>query len=341
MKAYRSVASVFLACSLVLSGCATTTTQPKVTIANTKFGNANAAVAKEGTTVLEQAAFTAAAALFESAKVPADRTKAIAAFRTARALLDHHCNEYLDALGSANQRAGNERKQTGLIGGFASTIMGLTGSSAKEIAGVASAFSFTQASMDAFMTSYLFSDAASSITKLVRDSQSAYLRASEDHFATLDYPGAVSLLGGYEQICRPAQIRSLIDQAIAAARIVTETPGALPEDASVITLLNGLTGALGAVVTEGDAIALYAWFVSGGDGRASVQGKSQFVQARTANADTKDALESKVSSLLTPITLKGSAIAKRWAPAIAKLTGAAPPAAPEVLLMVPTLKVMQ
>lgn len=341
MNDRRFVAVMLLGCSLVFTGCATTTTQPKPTIANTKFGTANAAQAKEGTTVLEQAALTAAEGFFESAKLPTDNGKAMTAFRTGRALLDHYCNEYLDALGSANQRAGNERKQTGLIGGFASAIMGLTGSSAKEIAGVASTFSFTQASMDAFTTSYLFSDAASSITKLVRDAQSAYLRAAEDQLATLDYPGAVSLLGGYEQICRPAQIRGLIDQAIAAARIVPETPGALPEDAAVVALLGNLTGALGTVVAEGDAIALYAWFVADGTGRTTVQSRSQFVQAQTITPAAIAALPGKLSSLFTPLTLKGNAIAKRWAPAVAKLTATTPPPAPEALLIVPTLKVRQ
>lgn len=176
-----------LAVVVLFTGCTTYKSLPGATIANTAVSG--------GTTAFDHAAETFARDLQASSANPDQTALAFKAFRSGRAMLDLQCDRYLDAVGSANQAASNERKQLGLVGGFASAIMGLTGSGAKEIAAVATTFSFAASSMDAFTTTYLFSDAAKSVTKIVRESQSAFLASVQGELANMDYADAVALLG--------------------------------------------------------------------------------------------------------------------------------------------------
>ena len=141
---------------ITLVGCSTYRTLPSRPIAQTVDG--------DGNTVFDRASKTFVTALKQSAESSGETGLAIKAFQAGRVMLDLQCDLYLDAVGSANQAVSNERKQVGLIGGFASAIMGLTGSGAKQIAGVATSFSFVSSSIDAFTTAYLFSDAAKSVT---------------------------------------------------------------------------------------------------------------------------------------------------------------------------------
>ena len=122
----------------MLYGCSTYRVAPGPTIAETPV--------KGGGTAFDAAAALFAADLQISAAMnpPDDATAtaaALKAFKSGLAMQDLQCDRYIDAVGGANQAASNERKQVGLIGGFASAIMGLTGSSAKQIAGVATSFS--------------------------------------------------------------------------------------------------------------------------------------------------------------------------------------------------------
>lgn len=215
-----AASSIALAAMLLLPGCATYKSLPGTTVADTPV--------KGSTTAFELAAQTFATDLMASAGNPDQRTLAFKAFRSGRAMLDLQCDRYLDAVGNANQAASNDRKQLGLIGGFASAIMGLTGSGAKEIAAVATTFSFAASSMDAFTTTYLFSDAAKSVTKIVRESQTAFLGSVQGSLSAIDYSDAVAVLGRYETVCRPAQIRALIDEALAKGNVVAVNAPAPP-----------------------------------------------------------------------------------------------------------------
>ena len=165
--------------------CSSYQTSPGKTIADTAV--------KRGITASDDAAEIFAKDFQTNAANLDQLAPAPKAFRSRRAMLDTQCNRYLDAVGGANQAASNERKQVGLIRGFASAITGLTGSSATQIAGVATTFSFASASMDSFTTAYLFSDAAKSVTKIVRESQSAFLASLQGTLSNLDYAHTVAL----------------------------------------------------------------------------------------------------------------------------------------------------
>ena len=324
-----------------LGGCTTVSTTPEETIANVQFSSSSSSAPSSGAKIVEYAATVFASDLYESAKASDDKAKAEKAFRSGQALLEIRCGEYLDALGSANQSAANEGRQVGLVGGLASAIMGLTGSDAKSIAISASTFSFAGSSMDAFANSFLFSDASKAITKLVHSAQSAYLTAAQDRMANINYPTAVSLLIGYEQMCRPAQIRAFIDEAVSTARIVSETPISSATEGQILDVLGKLMGALGTPVSEADAIGLYAWFSSDSTGRNNIKPKISIVNALVNSLGSDANLESKLSPVFLPLSIKGNVLSERWSTAVAQVKATAPPAAgqPVPLFSPPVLRV--
>lgn len=302
-----------VAATLILPGCATRFS-PGKNIADTK--------ATETSTIFDHAAATFAADLQASANDKPDPTKAQAAFLSGQAMLDLQCARYLDAVGSANQAANNERQQVNLIGGFTSAIMGLTGSSAKQIAGVATSFSFAASSMDAFTTTFLFSDAAKSVTKIVRESQGVLLDSLEGQLSTLNYAETVRVLTRYEEVCRPAQIRALIDEAVAQGTVVPAVKKPSLTDAEVLSVLTALGAQLGRSVTELQAIALYAWLKNPGL-RDKIGADPLIAEIAT---DNKGTLEKKLSQAFLPISLAGSAVPARWDPAVKQVVAAATPA---------------
>lgn len=318
----RAPALLACALALLLGGCATRRAAPGPTIADMPVP---AAAGQPGRTVFEHAAETFALALQASAADPDDPGKAARSFLSGRAMLDLQCERYLDAVGGANQQASNERKQVSLIGGFTSAIMGLTGAGAKEIAGVATAFSFAGSSMDAYTEAYLFSDASKSVGKIVRDGQGAFLTAIQGQLGAIRYADAVALLTGYEAICRPAQIRALIDEAVARGTVVTERPGGERSgDAEVASVLVLLRAQLGRSLAEEEAVVLYAWYRAPAALRDKIA--ARFEPARSLVASLGAAtLEQRLAQAFLPLALGGSAVAARWAPAAADIARAADP----------------
>lgn len=305
---------------LLLAGCATRSVAPGPAIADMPVRGRGTEPTR---TVFERSAENFAAALQASAAAPDDTALAGQAFHSGRAMLDLQCQRYLDAIGNANQAASNERKQVSLVGGFASAIMGLAGSSAKEIAGVATAFSFAGSSMDAYTSAYLFSDASRSVGKIVRDGQQVFLTAVEGQVGQLHYADAVALLTSYEAICRPAQIRALIDEAVARGTVTVERPGGdRAAEAEVASVLVALRAQLGLAVSEEDAVVLYAWS-RGGSLRERIATREP-VKTLLAR-DGAAVLDQKLSQAFLPLSLGGTLVTARWAAAVAEIHRAAAP----------------
>lgn len=307
-----------------LSGCATVGTSPGTSVAKTAYQSASLPSSPPaGSSVSEWSAAVFVNDLAASAGNPDDPTKALKAFRTGKAYLDLQCSAYLDALGSANQAASNERKQVSIVGGLATALMGLTGSEAKEIAIAATTFSFAGASMDAFTNAILFSDAAKSVGKLVGDAQRAYLSSVAADLSSMDYSATVALLVGYERLCRPGEIRRLVDEAVNAATVVAESPGRLSSGSEVLLVLGQLVGALGQPVSETDAIVLYAWY-SRLERRNDIKNQSALIQnlATTVGGDTK--LADKLKLPFLTLGLKDHPLMLRWSAALDAVPGAIP-----------------
>jgi hypothetical protein len=312
--------AVVLAAISMLAGCAVTPTAQ--TVSNVTFSTTEEPTQPaQGSTVVSFAAQRFAFDLLSSANAPDDNTAALTAFKSGKAMIDLECATYLDALGIANQKAGNERQQVGLVGGLAAAVAGLTGTAARDIAIGAAGFSFAGSSMDAYTNAYLFSDASKSISKLVRDAQGTFMNDVSDKLDQLDYPSAVAMLTAYENICRPGEIRRMVDEAISAARIVAQTPGALSPDAAVQDVLWKLTGQLGRPVDESQAITLYAWFIGAKAQRDAIKAQSDLI-ADLAKAPSSDAdLLKKLAPVFVPLSTKGNPVAARWAVAVGKVPG--------------------
>lgn len=248
-----------------------------------------------------------------------------ALLNAGRVLIELRCEEYLDAIGQSTQAAGNLRQQTNLVGGLSSALMGVTGSSAKEIAGVASAFSFAGASMDAYSTAYLFADAGTSIVKLVHASQELFMEEVNKSLQStvLNHTNAMHILLGYQSICRPAKIRALVNDALSKAQVVAEIVPDNGADLEVIGVLAQLTRALREPISEGDAIRIYGRFLKPEAGTLTLASGTALNTAQIAN----------LSSIFLPLGLKNSKVASRWKSALA---GATPPASSTALQQVTT-----
>lgn len=308
--------AVLASALLLLFGCSTIRggAGPGKSIADTTVS--------EGKTVFDTAAETFAMDLKASAADKSSVDKGAQAFLSGRAMLNLECSRYMTAIGDAIQAATNDRQQVGLIGGFTSAIMGLTGSSAKQIAGVATTFSFAGSIMDSYTTSYLFSDAATSVGTIVSGAQSAYLSSIEQDIPKLGYADAVAMLTGYEALCRPAQIRALIDDAVAKATIVAKVKAPLPSDQEVASVLAILAAALGRPISEAEAINLYAWYTSPAERSAGpkLENNDPIPTLKAGPPALSDAdLQKRLVPGFLQVSLASSLIPARWAAALAKL----------------------
>lgn len=211
----------------VLSGCATRAVAPGALLADmpSQADGATATVS-----VADRTLALFAEAIRDSAATPDDAGKAKMALQRGMGALDMQCQRYLDGLGSANQAADYERQATSLTGGLLSALMGITGSPAKQISGVAAGFSFAGASMDAYTNTYLFSDASKSVGHLVRESRQVFLQKTRYDENTLTFGTTVTILQAYESVCRPAQIRELVDQAIAKSTVFDKSSASEPAE---------------------------------------------------------------------------------------------------------------
>ncbi len=292
----------------LVAGCATTRIAPGTIIADTSISDKQ--------TVIEHASTTFAASLSQSSGDVTNAALALDALHKGRAMLDLHCERYLDALGTANQSASHQRKQGDLIGGFAAAVMGLTGSPAKHVSAVATSFAFAGTSFDAFTTSYLFSDAAKSVTRIVRASQRAFLDGLRVDLGRLDYPTVIEVLTGYEAVCRPAQIRQLVDDAISRAEIVPEVRSVDAASPEMVGVSNDLTAAFGQRFTELEVINLYAWWNRPAQ-RATLAKNEPIATLKKTRSD--DALDTALGRVFLPLSLADSRLVARWKPVLDRI----------------------
>lgn len=254
--------------------------------------------------------------LLDSITEPDCGTKAEKLFRSGMAMLDMQCSRYLDAIGLANQTAGNNRRQMSLVSGFAAAMMGMAGSTAKEIAGLTASFSFSGSSLESANTTFLFSDAASSVTKIVRESQKAWLDTTStpaflDGMKNLD---AIRMLDAYEQLCRPPAIRALIDQSIARGTIVPQR--AHTSDADTVAALESLQAVLGMPVTESQAIILYTWLKHPAQRSAGARLSGSEPLTTLLATRTEQVLAGQLARAFLPTALTDSQVPLRWSASV-------------------------
>ncbi len=317
------IAGLFCASlSSLIAGCAAPSPNSG-TIDSAKFGGTTEPSVVKDETVLAHQEAMFAWKLQASAKAPKDHGSAQEMFIEGKVWLDLNCNKYLSELGQALQRESNNRQQVGLVGGLASTILGLSGANAAVSGGTGAAFSFSGASMDAHATAYLFSDSTTGIAKLVQGAQQAYMDYIKDDLNAYDYQQSVGALSKYGLLCSPGEIRRLINESLSAAKVVAQSPDTQAAQTELMTVLGALNQTLSTPVTEGDAIALYAWYIQPGN-RSQIANGTATVSSAIAGAGggNADTLSSKLSPTFLKLAVKGDPLAARWASSVGSVPGA-------------------
>ena len=304
----------------LLAGCAAPAPNSG-TVDDAKFGGDSEPSVKQDETILAHQEAVFAWKLKAAAKEPKKSDLAQDMFIDGKVWLDPNCSKYLSELGQALQRESNNRQQVGLVGGLASTILGLAGTSSGVAGGTGAAFSFAGASMDAHATAYLFSDSTTGITKLVQGAQDAYMNYIKDDLKSYDYQQSITALSKYGLLCSPGEIRRLINESLSAAKVVAQSPDTQAAQTELVTVLAELNQALSMPVTEGGAIALYAWF-SQSDARTNIKTGTKLVATAVTNAGGDNQLSTELSPIFLKLGVKGDAFAARWSSSIGSVPGA-------------------
>ncbi len=308
--------------AILFAGCAAPSPNSG-TIESAKFGGTDQPTVTKDETILAHQEAMFAWKLQAAANSPTNMSLSQDMFIEGKVWLDLNCNLYMSELGQALQRESNNRQQVGLVGGLASTILGLAGGSAAVSGGTGAAFSFAGASMDAHATAYLFSDSTTGITKLVQGAQQAYMDFIKDDVKSYDYQQSITALSKYGLLCSPGEIRRLINESLSAAKVVAQSPDSQAAQTELTTVLGALNQTLSMQITEGDAIALYAWFTQTTNRAAIASGTATVSAALTGAGGKADTLSSKLSATFLKLAIKGDPLAARWASSIGNVPGAA------------------
>lgn len=134
------------------------------------------------------------------------------------------CNDYFDKLTLTKAHREFAKKETNLVSGLASGLMGLANTSSAVIAGSGVLFSFSQSSFDAYNESYMLSPNLSMLERLVKERQieeeiviykklnASYGETWPNKIETLEQGERV--LSGYISHCTVNGIKNLIDTSV-------------------------------------------------------------------------------------------------------------------------------
>ncbi len=135
-------------------------------------------------------------------------------------LVTASCMSYLTRLGNVNQTIGFTRRETALAGTLAASSLGLAGFSANAIAGTASAFGFTTATMENFSDVYLFAPDLSAVQALVLTAMESRIEQGrviiDDTARELSYSEVSQFLLTMESTCQPHGIQGLVTRSVAS-----------------------------------------------------------------------------------------------------------------------------
>ena len=334
----RLARCIAVAVVVAFAGCSTPPPlRPGPLIADQTESTGTSVIARTGQSFLNEV--TACTA------TPAPACSPPKTWQQGRAFLELTCSGYMDRVGNGAQNSSFARKETALTGGFVAGALALAEKSAKTVGTVATLFTFAEASQDAWAASYLFAPGSNSVAILVSRAQASYLDAAKTRATAPDltFDQAIELLTGYEELCRPARIRGLVDDAIVNAQIKADSTTDAVNDLDVQELLTQLRAVLGGqTVSEQDAIELFIWY--GGTGKASAK-VLQSLKDKGFVASAEELTKSRSKSILGPVFARvlvaGSPIYKRWQAAIAALSDDKSAAvAPPVLNTKITLRVL-
>jgi hypothetical protein len=213
--------------ALLLSACSHLAVYPPALLAEdeliTQPESAGTGAPPRSTGMSSYSAFNAA---LKQAQEKRDSTSHMALLEEGMHLVTATCIRYLNRLGKVGQHASFARKETSLANTLAASTLGLAGASATAIAGTASAFGFSLATLDNYSDSYLFAPDISAVQALVlsaMDSHKAIGRSLIDSVTRdrqpLSYTEVNQFLLVMQTSCQPHGIRGLVTQSVAGSRV--------------------------------------------------------------------------------------------------------------------------
>lgn len=136
------------------------------------------------------------------------------------------CENYLDALQWSKSGRQVDSSLLGQGSNFTNSVMGIAKASARELALTAAAFGYTRSSFDALSSDRLAGLEPSTIRKVVRESQQAYMQRLNTNQYT-NRIGAFNALQGYIRLCLPSSIEAQSNSAVRGAKAVSRSSGGI------------------------------------------------------------------------------------------------------------------
>jgi hypothetical protein len=118
------------------------------------------------------------------------------------------CDSYFNLLANNNQDLGFGTESVGILGGFASGVLGLTGAPTKSVSLVATGFAATVAGMEAYQQHYHFGPDVSAVRKLITTGQRNYKAAIDAQILSeFDHYDAIGHIKAHQEICQVDSIQ--------------------------------------------------------------------------------------------------------------------------------------
>jgi hypothetical protein len=215
----------------LLSACGSPSIRPPVPLGQDPLVQpANSVAAAEGFDPY----YAFNAALAAAQKDTNDSSKQAVLLQEGMSLIAAKCAHYFAGLGSAEQHLRFARKETALTGGLAAAMLGLANASTKAVANTGALFSFSTASMDSYLDSYIFSPEVKALQTLVMDAMTTtqaqgvgLITRSARGEGSLSYTQVFDFLTQMESYCQPHGIRDLVTKAVNGVK-TTATPAPAP-----------------------------------------------------------------------------------------------------------------
>ena len=163
-------------------------------------------------------------ATYSTTPAPSTSKKAEAMLFSGFAYSELLCDRYFNVLASRNQDLGFGIQGFGLLSGFTTSVLGITGSPAKSIALVSAGFAGTIAGMESYQQNYHFGPDVHAVRKLIMDGQRDYQNTvTGDGLDNLTHYDAISYLKRHQSICQVDTIKSWVTAAVEKQKITFKT----------------------------------------------------------------------------------------------------------------------
>ena len=139
--------------------------------------------------------------------------------KTGFDFMDSVCDAYFRRLGNQDQDLSFYGIGLNTVSAALTALLGTTEADAKSIAIVSSLFALGEAGLEGFDETYHFAAELNAVEELVYRAMDAYEQVIWAEQSPTDFSDAKTIIHGYQRICQTSSIRSLVTQAVKAAKI--------------------------------------------------------------------------------------------------------------------------